>query len=209
MREPGATGVDMVFALEGTRLPSDHADALARAVAGWLPWLADEPAAGIHPLKTAPTGNGEVLLARRARLLLRVPGHRAQASLALAGRSLDVGEGLSTGRGAMRELVPSSTLYADRVASDAPDERGFQDEVAGWLAQAGVRCAFISGRARRFAPVGRTLRAFGLALHGLSPEESIRVQSEGFGPHRTLGCGIFVPHKAISLQDGSERSRAP
>ncbi len=201
MREPGTTGVDVVFALEGTRLPSEHADALARAVALWLPWLADEPTAGIHPLKTAPTGNGEVLLARRARLLLRVPGHRAQASLALAGRALDVGQGLQTGRGATRELVPSPTLYAGRVSSDAPDERAFQDEVAGWLAGAGVRCSFISGRMRRFAAGDRTHAAFGLALHGLSPDDSIRVQSEGIGGHRTLGCGVFVPHKAISLQE--------
>lgn len=200
-REQAPPGVDVIFRLEGTSLPSDHAEALARAVAKWLPWLADEPAAGIHPLRTAPTTGGMVLLARRARLLLRMPAHRVEASLALSGRTLDVGEGLSTGSGEARELSPSSTLYSGRVASEAPDERAFHEEVAGWLESAGVRCELISGRARRLAVGGRAIAAFGLALHGLAPGDSLRIQSEGIGPHRRLGCGIFVPHKAIAVSD--------
>lgn len=55
MRDEAMPAVDVVFGLAGTSLPSDHAEALARAVAQWLPWLDDEPAAGIHPLRTAPT----------------------------------------------------------------------------------------------------------------------------------------------------------
>lgn len=199
--EAALPGVDVVFGLEGTSLPSDHAEALARSVEEWLPWLTQEPAAGIHPLKTAPTSQGLVLVARRARLLLRVPGHRAEASLALAGRRLPVGAGLTTGRGAARELTPSSTLYAARVSSDAKDERAFEDEVSGWLATSGVRCKCIAGRARALGVGGGVRSAFGLALHGLAPEDSLRIQSEGIGPHRHLGCGIFLPHKAIALGD--------
>ena len=48
---------------------------------------------------------------------------------------------------------------------------------------------------------GREVLAYGLALHGLSPADSVRVQGEGLGPHRRLGCGIFVPHKAIAVPD--------
>ncbi|PIV74684.1 MAG: hypothetical protein COW56_04530, partial [Rhodocyclales bacterium CG17_big_fil_post_rev_8_21_14_2_50_68_7] len=39
---------------------------------------------------------------------------------------------------------------------------------------------------------------FGLMLHGLSPEDSLRMQSSGLGTNRTLGCGIFIPHKSIA-----------
>lgn len=199
MRQEGTPTVDVVFGLEGTCLPAEHAEALARAVAAWLPWLADEPAAGIHPLRTAPTTGGMVLLARRARLVLRVPGAHAEASLALAGRRLDVGEGLATSGGEIRELTPSPTVYAGRVVSAAADETAFRDEIAGWLDASGIRGEFISGRPRPYAAGGAAARARGLALHGLSPAASIRVQGEGYGPHRRLGCGLFVPHKAIAV----------
>lgn len=201
MRDEAMPAVDVVFGLEGTSLPSDHAEALARAVAQWLPWLDDEPAAGIHPLRTAPTTQGVVLLARRARLLLRVPARRAEAALALAGRRLDVGEGLATSGGEVRELMPSPTVYAGRVVSAAVDDRAFHDEIAGWLAASGVGCEFISGRPKPCTAGGTTTLAWGLALHGLAPAESLRVQGEGCGPHRRLGCGLFVPHKAIAVSE--------
>ena len=102
MHDEAKPGVDVVFGLGGTSLPHDHAEALARAVAVWLPWLADEPSAGIHPLRTAPTTQGMVLLARRARMTLRVPAHRAEASLGLSEKRLEVGEGLAIGGGEVK-----------------------------------------------------------------------------------------------------------
>ena len=119
MHDEAKPGVDVVFGLGGTSLPHDHAEALALAVAVWLPWLEDEPSAGIHPLRTAPTTQGMVLLARRARLMLRVPAHRAAASLGLSEKRLEVGEGLAIGGGEVKAFVPSPTLYSGRVASTA------------------------------------------------------------------------------------------
>jgi CRISPR/Cas system CSM-associated protein Csm4 (group 5 of RAMP superfamily) len=34
-------------------------------------------------------------------------------------------------------------------------------------------------------------------LASLTPDESLRLQQHGLGPHRTMGCGIFIPHKGI------------
>ena len=65
----------------------------------------------------------------------------------------------------------------------------------------GIHGEIISGRPRRLAAGGQEVLAYGLALHGLSPADSLRVQGEGLGPHRRLGCGIFVPHKAIAVPD--------
>jgi hypothetical protein len=31
----------------------------------------------------------------------------------------------------------------------------------------------------------------------LPVEESLRLQKTGLGPHRYLGCGLFIPHKGI------------
>ena len=46
---------DVAFALAASTIPADYAEALAAEVLRWLPWLADEPGAGIHPLRTATT----------------------------------------------------------------------------------------------------------------------------------------------------------
>jgi hypothetical protein len=33
-------------------------------------------------------------------------------------------------------------------------------------------------------------------LDGLNAAHSLRVLEAGLGPHRRLGCGLFVPHKS-------------
>jgi len=45
---------------------------------------------------------------------------------------------------------------------------------------------------------GRVLDTFSLMLHALPEEQSLRLQRCGLGPHRLLGCGIFVPHKSAA-----------
>jgi CRISPR-associated protein Cas6 len=194
------TVVDVAFALEGTTLPADHAESLACAVERWLPWLADEPGAGIHPLRTAATSHGMLVIARRAKLVLRLPAGRARESRELCGRTLAIGESqVSIGAASERPLSPASTLYASRVMTDAPDEQAFHGAVVRWLADAGVRCEFIAGRSRRLIAGGREVTGFALALHGLAPADSLHVQASGMGGQRRLGCGIFVPHKAIAI----------
>jgi len=32
----------------------------------------------------------------------------------------------------------------------------------------------------------------------LEPEQSVRLQQIGIGPGRTIGCGLFIPHKGIA-----------
>ncbi len=39
---------------------------------------------------------------------------------------------------------------------------------------------------------------FSLMLHGLGATDSLTVQRIGIGPHRALGCGLFVPHKSAA-----------
>jgi len=34
-------------------------------------------------------------------------------------------------------------------------------------------------------------------LAELTPEESVDIQQSGLGPHRHLGCGLFLPMKGI------------
>ena len=95
-------------------------------------------------------------------------------------------------------MRPWATLHAQQVAAATGDEAAFQDEVAASLQARGVACQFITGRRQTVAAGEREVAGFSVVLHGLSPEGSLRMQFEGMGGGRVLGCGIFVPYKSIA-----------
>jgi CRISPR-associated protein Cas6 len=196
------TVVDVAFDVEGTSLPAEHAWLLQLAIESRLPWLPGEALAGIHPLRAAATTYGVVLLAQRAKLVLRLPAARLPDALLLEDATLDVdGSPLRIGAGMERGLRPSATLSAQRVATDAADAAAFEADVGRALQRMGVDCRFISGRRRRGQAGGREVTGFALSLHGLGPDDSLRVQREGLGGDRRLGWGIFVPAKTIVAAD--------
>ena len=191
--------VDVVFDVEGSSLPADHAWPLLRAIEPRLPWLAGEALAGIHPLRAAPTTYGVVLLAQRAKLVLRAPAARLSDCLALQDAKLDIaGSWLRVGAGKSRPLQPCATLSAQRVASAAGDAQEFEIEVRSLLKALAIDCELISGRPRHAIAGARAIAGFALALHGLSAADSLRVQGRGIGDDRRLGWGLFVPAKSIA-----------
>ncbi len=70
--------------------------------------------------------------------------------------------------------------------------------MAGELQALGVRTQTVCGKRGGRPFEGRTLTTFSLMLHALNPADSLRVQEQGLGPHRLLGCGVFVPHKSAA-----------
>lgn len=197
--DPQAALVDMVFPLGGHSLPRDSAPALLAALQRELPWLAQEPSTGIHPLKLVPGNGAQALLSQRTRLLLRLPRGLIEAANGLAGRSLLVaGQTVTLGRPHLRELLPHRTLYAYAVAAEADDEIGFMQSMNDELQMLQVRTQVICGKRQQHDWPGGSMVTFSLMLHGLSPADSLRLQEHGLGRHRLLGCGIFVPHKSAS-----------
>lgn len=193
--EPRASMVDVAFAVECESLSQEHRRALAAALEQALPWLATLPDAAVHRLNLSASASKQPLLSRRTRLTLRVPRARAQEAMALAGRSLQVGDSLlSLGAAHQRELLAHSTLYAHFVAAEDADEASFMRAAEAELAALGVPCRCICGRHQ--TSESDALQGFSLMLDGLSPQASLRVQESGLGLHRRLGCGVFVPHKS-------------
>lgn len=192
-----ASVVDLVFPLAGHSVPPDYTLALRAALQQELPWLAQEANAGIHPLKLVHGGAG--LLSPRTRLLLRLPRERVAEARALSGRSVSVGgHAMQLGEPHERELLPHATLYAYAVAAEGEDEVIFMRTVEGELQALGVRTQTVCGKRAGRPLDGGTLTTFSLMLHALSAEDSLRVQERGLGPHRLLGCGVFVPHKSAA-----------
>jgi CRISPR-associated protein Cas6 len=197
-QEARAAMVDLAFAVEGDVLPRDHRRSLADAVLRALPWLVElQPRAGVHRLNVSGAGAAQVLLSRRTRLVLRLPRERAHEAAGLAGTHLDIGgHGLRLGEAHVRELLPWGTLYAHFVASEESDEAAFLRAVEAELESLGVRCRAICGRAQE-VDAGR-LHGYSVMLDGLSAADALRMQEQGLGAHRELGCGVFVPHKSAA-----------
>ena len=205
-----AEAVDVAFRLSGAWLPVDHAGALRSAVVKVLPWLEDEPGAGIHSIHGAASGNGwerpgsepedMLILSRRTRLVLRVPIGRAGDTAALCGRRLDIGEcELATGTRQVRALHPAGTVFARYVVDEeGADEERFVERVASELEGRSVAARkLLCGRSHRIESAGIAYLARSLLIADLGPEESLAMQCRGLGPGRLLGCGLFVPHKDI------------
>ena len=203
--------VDAVFAISCRSLPVDHAYALFRAIEAALPWFGEEPAAGLHTIHGAETGAGwtrpegpqaRIELSRRAKLALRLPRHRLEAAaLGLLGRTLDVaGSALAVERLALRPLSRITTLFSRGVTlAEADEEPAFLEAAAAELGALGIRPErMVCGRAALLATPEHVHRTRSLMLAGLAPEQSLRLQVYGLGPGRTLGCGLFIPHKDIA-----------
>jgi len=190
--------VDVVFDLRGDQLPEDHREALWAALSDVMPWLARTPLVGVHAIRAAPTTYGVILLAQRAKLVLRLPEECTGDARALQGTTLGVaGHAVRVGACHVRSLPAAATLYADFVTTGSTDETRFQADIARELARLNTPCHFICGRRRASQVAGSELGGFAVVLHDVPLEQSRLLQRVGLGRARHLGCGILVQHKAI------------
>lgn len=197
--EPDVAMIDVAIAVDAKMLPRDHAQALQDALLARLPWLAEDAGAGIHPLKVVAGAENLALLARRTRLLLRTQSKRFDAVCGLSGCELDIaGYSLRMGEVQKRELLPHSTMYAYRVASASENEVDFMRQFGLQLGALSIAGEQVCGLRQHIQSRGETIATFSMMLHGLNAQQSLRLQVQGVGSHRLLGCGLFVPHKSAA-----------
>ena len=202
--------IDLAFRFACPTLPLDHAHALSGALLAVLPWLEDEPHAGVHLIHGAASGNGwyrpedpstELLhLSRRSRMRLRVPKHRLDDARELTGSTLDVsGHTIEVGESTVYQLSSLSTLFARYVITDdGLDEGEFLEQAAAQLAEIDIRARkMLGGIAHSMQFPDGPVHTRSLMVAELEPEQSVRLQQLGLGPGRSFGCGLFLPHKGI------------
>ncbi len=199
---------DLLFRLRGERLDIDHAWALYRALSEHFD-AALCGRIGVHGVRLAGSGNGWIRprgpdaalpLSKRARLIIRVHRDDRESVEAIRDRILRMGaQSVAVGASSERPLSILGTLYARavRCAPDLPEE-DFLVEVAERLAAMNIDAGkMICGKTRDIRADDETLTTRSLLVAGLKPEQSVRLQREGLGDGRELGCGLFVPHKGI------------
>lgn len=194
--------IDLQFDLVGTTIPTDNAQMLLEAILSVLPWLGDDPGSGIQHLKGAETNSGDDALNinRRTKLYMRVPKVRVPDTEALVGKTLDLsGHALTIGKFKTRAFSPFSNIYAHLVDTGSDSEEQFVQDVMRELdGRHQLRCGFICGKRQTIASSQGPLHGYSLMLHDVPPHKSLRLQDEGLGRNRLLGCGLFIPHKSIA-----------
>ena len=201
--------VDVVYNIQCRCLPVDHVWTLSQAISAALPWFADEPEAGLHPIHVAESGNGWMRpdapdallqLSRRTKLMLRLPKQRTEDAGKLTGQILDVGgNAMRVEKATVKPLSPITTLFSRYIVSaEGMDEAAFLREAQSLLAGMGIRPKkMLCGIERVIATPDRRIHTRSLMLADLAVEESVKLQQRGLGPGRMLGCGLFLPHKDI------------
>lgn len=203
--------VDLAFAFHCRQLPLDSAYALYEALRARLPWLEDEPLAGVHAIHSGASGNGwmspedagtgVILPSRRSRLVLRLPRERVEDARALTGAVFEIsGEPFEVAEAQVRPLVQHTAVYARHVAGEAgEDEQAFLERIVALLAGAlGIRCKkMVCGKLHRVGAGDREIVTRSLLLADLAVEDSVRLQVEGLGEGRKIGCGLFVGHREV------------
>jgi len=203
--------VDLAFKISCKCLPLEHSNALSKALIQQLPWLEDEQLAGIHLIHGAESGNGwirpedtanEILyLSKRTRMTLRLPQERVEQARELTGTNLDIdGYSLTVGEASVKLLSTSSTIFSRYVVSaeDEPEDQ-FLKHVYTDLKSMGVDVnKILCGKSHALNTEEGPLFTRSVMLAELGQEDSVKVQQLGLGPHRKLGCGLFIPHKGIA-----------
>ncbi|MCB1774988.1 MAG: type I-MYXAN CRISPR-associated protein Cas6/Cmx6 [Gammaproteobacteria bacterium] len=212
--------IDLVFDIQCRELPVDHQHDLADALRKHLPTLGDDERVGVHSIHLAGSQNGwerpdprlgqKLILSRRTKLTLRVPKDSAnEVQQALNGARLDIGGcSLTIGGAKEKPLSSQGTVFSRYVVledGEDQDENAFLQRVVDLLNGRGIRVRkALCGKTAEVAGADGPILTRSIMLADLTAEESVRLQEQGIGPLRHMGCGIFIPHKGIDAVKKSE-----
>jgi CRISPR-associated protein Cas6 len=202
---------DAVFNIHSKVLPIDHAYILSQALLSELPWLA-EVNAGIHDISVAD-GNGWeqdhesgfYYPSKRSKLSVRIPKDKLDDIRSLVGKTLDLGEYQVKIVKALEPKLMSDMqiVFAKYVACDEnASENDFLQTSFQQLQVLGIQPKkMLVGLERKIQTPDGIIHTRSLMVADLRKAESVKLQEQGIGNHRLLGCGLFVPQKSIDSVD--------
>ncbi len=197
---------DLAFNIHSKILPMDHAYPLAQAVLQHLPWL-EEVGGGIFDISVSD-GNGWeqnkdgfYYPSRRSKLILRLPKTHLDQALSLVGQTLSLGDYEVKVVKALKPKLLSDmpVVFAKGVVCKADmSENDFLQQCYQELQDLGIQVKkMLAGLESTLQTDQGLIHAKSLMIADLGKAESVHIQEVGLGPLRTLGCGLFLPHKDI------------
>jgi len=202
---------DAVFNIHSKVLPIDHAYLLSQALLSELPWLS-EVNAGIHDISVAD-GNGWeqdhesgfYYPSKRSKLSIRVPKEKLSEIGSLVGKTLDLGEYQVKIVKALNPKLMSDMqiVFAKYVAcNENASEDDFLQNSFQQIQALGIHPKkMMAGLERKIQTPDGIIHTRSLMIADLRKSESVKLQEQGIGDYRLLGCGLFVPQKGIDSVD--------
>jgi CRISPR-associated protein Cas6 len=211
--------VDLVFTIKCKTLPLNHAWALSREILHHLPWFEDTPYAGIHQIHVAESNNGwmrpeddeeNALLypSRRTKLTLRIPLDKREDAEKLIGKILNInGHVLEVGSTKKKIFTNSSVIFSRYVLSDLNETENefltrMDDELKNKINFKVKK--MLCGKSHSIKTPDKILSTRHLMIADLDSDTSIKIQQQGLGGAKELGCGLFIPHKGIKSLNAGE-----
>jgi CRISPR-associated protein Cas6 len=197
--------VDLVFSARVGSVPVDHAyplyAALSRVVQAFHDPVAKIRFAPLTGIKDEP---GRLRLNDCSHLRVRLPSDAIRVVLPLSGKALDVaGTSIRLGPPSVHALEPAAILQSPLVTfkhGEEPErflktarEKLALLQIAGKpdvrVFETGPR----TGQPRRkvIRLKKQTIVGYAMVIGELTADESIRLQEEGLGGRRQIGCGFF------------------
>ena len=213
------TVADLSFKLNSKQVPLDHAQQLSDEILKILPWIVDEPLAGIHMIHGASTGNGWqrpedgsgdacIYLSKRSRMLIRMPKTRYADMHALTGTTIQLsGHDVTFGEYQVKPLTALGTLFSRYVILNKNEgEDEFVSRVASDMKSMGINLTkALCGMGHTFKLASGPTRTMSIMVADLDPGDAVTLQQNGIGEGRKAGFGLFVAHKGIkAVGDMSE-----
>ena len=190
-------------------IPADHGYLLSSALTKVLETIHSMEGIGIHPITGIQTGERGLLLTEASSLTIRIDAERIAEILPLAGKTISLaGTNIQIGVPSIHVLTGVSVLRSRLVTIKGfMDEEEFRKSLRCHLDKMGVsETVKIEIVKRRTLKIhDKNVVGFEVILSNLSEGGSLRIQEEGLGGRRKMGCGIFLPWRSGLSGESSSR----
>lgn len=207
----GVRKVDLCFPFiqgKGCRLPLDHGYTLFSALSHRSRALHNHNSWALH-LVTGAWCDGGLTVGESSMVRLRLPQEDIHKALPYIDHRFALFDHqYHLGMPTVVPLSPACSLSSELVivksiSKERPNihefKRRFRAVLRDFLGTANIPDVWI-GRSRLMRVRGEEIFGCNVRIDGLTDEDSLRVQSEGIGPRRHMGAGIFSPQSQFHIR---------
>jgi len=207
----------LVFDIEGKAIPADHSYSLFGALSDLYPPIHGKNKIGIHFINGKRSPDRLIVIEDKSRLIIRcgmleMPHIISQFSskrINIGGHKLWI-KNIVKG---LRPMTPTDEVYSKMVTyKDVLEPQEFIDfteevfksmglspDTKAEIAMTRKDNSFEGGAShdiikRTVTIKGKKIIGYALRVWDLTPEDSVKLQTDGLGGRRHFGCGLFRPH---------------